>query len=198
MRLWTIQPISWYEKLQANGVIFGDTSLANVDENFKYAYNWITNQMEQKINPKPFENCTPIWAWYQYRNEQKMKPDLRCSHLPKGTKGVRIEFDKNKTEVLLSDYDLWHYPLNYWCIHDTEKEDNDFDNLLKVEGVNFIEREKYTLILKKKVEESWCKIFDMNYSQEYSASKKEKKSIQATFWKLSLDEVTKVDFFTAR
>lgn len=198
MKLWTIQPISWYEKLQVEGVIYGDTSLANIDKNMLFAYNWITNQMEQRISSKPFGNCTPIWAWYQYRNQIKNKPDLRCSHLPKGTKGVRIEFEKQENEVLLSDYDLWHYPLNYWCIHDNEKEDNAFDELLKNENINFIDREKYTPILKSKVENSWHKVFDMNYHNNYSANKKENKSIQATFWKLSLDDVVKVDFFTSR
>lgn len=198
MKLWTIQPIEWFEKLQKDGVIYGDKSLANIDKSMLFAYNWITNQMEQKISPKPSENSTPIWTWYQYRNELKKKPDLRCSHLPKGTKGIRIEINKNENDVLLSDYDLWHCPLNYWRIQDTEKDDQDFDELLKSEGVNFINREKYTPILRNKVEESWHKVFDMNYSQEYSASKKEDKSIQATFWKLSLDEVVKVDYFTAR
>lgn len=199
MKLWTIQPISWFDKLQIEGVIYGNAPLANIDENWQPAYNWITKQMEQKIGQKPFENSTPIWAWYQYDNAQKKQPDLRnTGFLAKGTKGVRIEFDKPENDVLLSDFDLWHYPLNYWCIHDTEKEDNDFDNLLKVEGVNFIDREKYTPILKTKVEKSWDKVFDLNYNQQYSAKKKEEKTIQATFWSLSLDEVVKVDFFTAR
>lgn len=182
MKLWTIQPISWYKKLQADGVIYGDTSLANIEGNWKLAYNWITNQMEQKISPKPFGNNTPIWAWYQYRNEQKKKPDFRSrGFLAKGTKGVRIEFDKPENEVLLSDFDLWHYPLNYWCIHDNEIEDKDFDNLLKDEGVNFIDREKYTPILKSKVEKSWDKVFDMNYNQEYSASKKKTNQYKLLF-----------------
>lgn len=198
MKLWTIQPISWYEKLLENDFIYGDANLSNVDENFKYAYNWLMQQMENKVSKKPFENATPIWAWYQYKNEQKPKPDLRSNHLPKGTRGVRIEFVKNENDVLLSDYDLWHYPLNYWCIHDNEKQEKAFDKLLETEKVNFIDKEKYTPVLKNKVEMSWHKIFDLNNATEYAANRKEQKSIQATFWKLSVKEIIKVDYFTTR
>jgi hypothetical protein len=199
MKLWTIQPISWYEKLQVDGFIYGDATLANIYESMKYPYEWIINQMEQTISAKPNENATPIWAWYQYLGDKKKKPDLRGScFLPTGTKGVRIEFHKNPNEVLLSDFDLWLHPLNYWCIHDNEKEDKDFDELLKRENVSFIDKEKYTPKLKKIVEKSWLKCLDLNYELEYTAKPKENKSIQATFWKLSIDEIVKVDFFTAR
>lgn len=198
MKLWTIQPIFWYEKLLENGFIYGDANLSNVDNNFLYAYTWLMQQMENKVSKKPFEKASPIWAWHQYRSEQKKRPDLRSSHLAKGTKGVRIEFNKNENEVLLSDYDLWHHPLNYWCIHDNEKQENAFDKLLETEKVNFIDKENYTLILKNKVEESWHKIFDLNYATEYAAHKKEQKSIQATFWKLYVEEIIKVDYFISR
>lgn len=198
IKLWTIQPISWYEKLLENGFIYGDSNLSNVDKNFLAAYNWLTQQMEAKVSKKPFNDVTPIWAWYQYRGKQKLKPDLRSCHLAKGTKGVRIEFSKNETEILLSDYDLWHHPLNYWCIHDNEKQENEFDTLLETEKINFVDKEKYTFILKNKVEESWHKIFDLNYTTQYSANKKDQKSIQATFWKLSVEEIIKVDYFIAR
>lgn len=199
MKLWTIQPISWYEKLQKDGYVFGDKELAEIDESMQYPYDWISNQMEQKISKKPIENATPIWAWYQFLGNKKKKPDLRSSSLlPKGTKGVRIEFIKNTNDVLLSDFDLWLHPLNYWSIHDNEKEDKNFDKLLKLENVRFTDKEKYTPKLKKVVEESWLKCFDLNYDLKYTAKPKENKSIQATFWKLSIEEIVKVDFFTAR
>ncbi|WP_160169126.1 hypothetical protein [Flavobacterium sasangense] len=45
MKLWTIQPIFWYEKLLENGFIYGDVNLSNVDDNFLYAYTWLLQQM---------------------------------------------------------------------------------------------------------------------------------------------------------
>ncbi|MBO9620961.1 MAG: DUF3841 domain-containing protein, partial [Niabella sp.] len=118
--------------------------------------------------------------------------------LKKGARGVRIEISKKENEVLLSDFSLWHSVLNYWQITDSEKEDEDFDRMLKLNNIKFVDKGKYTPELKQKVEESWDKIFDMNYSTEYAARPFDKKYIQATFWKLSIDEVRKVEVFTAR
>lgn len=118
--------------------------------------------------------------------------------LPKGTKGVRIEFEKPESEVLLSDFDLWHCVLNYWYIADNKKQRSIFINLLKTENIQFIDKEKYTPELREMVENSWSKIFDMNYDSEYTTVEFRKKQIQATFWNLKSTEITKVDFFNTR
>ncbi|UYZ73367.1 DUF3841 domain-containing protein [Moraxella bovis] len=57
-----------------------------------------------------------MWAWYHAHGANKPKPDLRKSgHLPKGERGVRIEFTLPKERVLLSNFDGWHAVLNDWC-----------------------------------------------------------------------------------
>ncbi|WP_372472915.1 hypothetical protein AB4865_08890 [Capnocytophaga sp. ARDL2] len=44
-------------------------------------------------------------------------------HLEKGIHGVRIEIRKHESEVLLSDFDFWHYPISYQSyISDGEKD----------------------------------------------------------------------------
>lgn len=199
VELWTIQPIEWYHKLQKDKILFAEKSLINIDMSFMLAYQWMQQQMLQRIGKPPKPNCYPIWAWYQYNSAKKQRPDLRGSgHLEKGAKGVRIEFNKSRDDVLLSDFQLWHHPLNYWHIADTEQEDQIFDNFLLQNNVKWGDIESYTLPIKEKIEASWVKIFDMNYAPEYSASPFERKSIQATFWSLSIDEIVKVDEFIAR
>ena len=75
------------------------------------------NQMEKRIGKSEIDNQYPIWAWYQHQDISKRRPDLRKSgHLPIGTAGVRIEFEKNYQQVLLSDFVLWHFPLSYKSI----------------------------------------------------------------------------------
>ncbi|PID89574.1 MAG: hypothetical protein CSB01_01235 [Bacteroidia bacterium] len=203
LTLWTIQPIERYKQLEKDRIIFGRIDLSDwyKDDNVKFrqTYDWLVSQMEKRISPKPFEDALPIWAWYQYLNANRKRPDLRNSNLlPRGQKGVRIEFRKKKSEVLLSDFELWHSPLNYFYIADNEKEDKEFNALLNACGVKFIDKEKYPPYIRKKVEDSWVKIFDMDYCPKYSASPFDKKSIQATFWNLSVDEIIKVDKFVAR
>ncbi len=48
------------------------------------------------------------------------------------------------------------------------------------------------------IKASWVKIFDMDYCPKYSASPFDKKSIQATWGSLSVDEFIKVDEFVAK
>lgn len=197
MKLWTIQPIEFYNKLISNGEIYSSEKYANSD--FDDAYKWIIKQMENRIGNRPSPNTYPIWAWYQYKNEKSKRPDLRESRfLPKGTKGVRIEFEKPENQILLSDFNLWHFPLNYWHIADNKNQELEFDKLLKDSKVKFIDTEKYPSQLKTIVENSWNKIFDMSYDCENVSEKFSDKAIQATFWSLKSSEITKVDFFNAR
>jgi hypothetical protein len=155
--------------------------------------------MESRIGKKPNRSSYLIWAWFQYESEMKRRPDLRNSGLlEKGTDGVRIEFIKPKTEVLLSDFDLWHYVLNYWHIADDENQEKEFDQKLAFNKIKFIEKEKYLPEIKKIVEKSWNKIFDMNYDFDYVAKPYEKKAIQATIWKLNIKEITNIDYFKAK
>lgn len=201
MTLWTIQPVEWYEKLLTEKVIFGIPDFidfVNEFPRFNYAYRWMVEQMNVRIGAPPIPNILPIWAWYQHNNIDRRKPDLRSTgFLTKGTKGVRIEIEKKETEVLLSDFELWHYPLGYYKIDDSEDEAEHFYSLLEKENVKFGDN-NCPLPIKEMIEKSWEKIFDMEYCPEYSAKPFSQKLIQGTFWSLSLDEVKKVDYFTAR
>lgn len=201
--LWTIQPIEWYERLLTDKIIYGDAKLSEwytaKDIDFRTAYDWLIAEMKKQISPRPFADAVPIWAWFHYLNSDKKRPDLRSSgHLEKGQKGVRIEFIKSRNKVLLSDFDLWHSVLNYWCISDNEKQSESFDKLLRLYNVKFNDKENYPPIAKQMIMDSWQKVLDMHYCPEYSANPFEKKSIQATFWNLSVDEIIKVDEFVAR
>jgi len=198
--LYTIQPIEWYQKLLKQGIIYGKPDKNIVAElEFTYAYNWISKQMENRISKAPLKDLLPIWSWFQYDNIVKRKPDLRNSaHLEKGTKGVRIEFIKNRKDILLSDFQLWHLPLMYYGINDSEKESLEFDEKLKSHNIDCLDKENYPIELKQEIEKSWEKIFNMDYCPEYTAVPFDKKSIQATFWSLSVDEIVHVDEFTAR
>jgi hypothetical protein len=197
MKLWTIQPLEFYNKLISDGEIHSSEKYAESD--FNDAYKWIIKQMENRIGQRPNKNNYPIWAWYQYNNVKSKRPDLRTSgFLPKGTKGVRIEFEKPENKILLSDFNLWHFVLNYWHIADNERQEFEFDKLLQKSNIKFIDKEKYTPSLKKIVENSWKKIFDMNYEFEYVTEKFKEKKIQATFWNLKKTEIIKVDFFNAK
>jgi len=197
--LWTIQEESFYEKLLKEKVIYGKKDYVDSSLGFGRAYDWISTKMESQIGKKPYEDSTPLWAWYQYLNQKRNRPDLRAvGHLAKGKKGVRIEFVKDMKDILLSDFDLWLFVLNFWNISEGEKDDDEFDRMLQLAGVKFVDKEKYPPVLQERLIESWNKVLDLNYYNEYNSNPKDLKSIQATFWKLSLSEVRKVDYFVSR
>lgn len=199
MKLWTIQTIEWYEEFKKNGIIYGEKQF--VDPDYIFGYEWLIKQMEQRIGPRPISEGFPLWAWHTWDSVKKQKPDLRSTaHFPKGTKGVRIEIEKDPKDVLLSDFDLWHFPLAYYYyIGKSEEDCNRFDTHLQSKGFAF--NDDYfdlSLELQEEIQQSWERVFDLTLNDPFITYKSEDKVIQATFWSLSIDEVKKVDFFTSR
>lgn len=201
MKLWTIQSLELYENLLKNEVIYADPARINwlKEGNFALAYDWLIAEMEQRLGKRPLPNCYPIWAWYQWQDSQKRKPDLRFRGIGnKDEKSVLLEIEKADNQVLLSDFGLWHSVLNEYCITDNELEDDLFNQTLARAGIDFSDKNAYPTELRQQMIESWQKIFDMSYCSEYSSQPFEQKSIQATFWSLSLWEIKSVRFFTAK
>ncbi|MCT4664928.1 MAG: DUF3841 domain-containing protein [Flavobacteriales bacterium] len=198
--LYTIQPLEWYEKLLKEGIIYGDSQAEGYNMfEFDEPYTWMRNQMVQRVGAPKKEGAVPIWAWYHYDNAKKTKPDLRHTGLvEKGKKGIRVGFLKNREEVLLSDFELWHIPLNNGNIAGSEEEDNAFEEFAKKFEYVLWDMKTYPKELKTAVEKTWERIFDMDFDNEYATRPFEKKSIQATFWSLSLAEIVEVKEFVGR
>ena len=193
MRLWTIQPIEVWEELNKKGYFICNPIKANYisdkEWNFKEAYDWLVGQMEYRIGRRPNGVSYPIWAWHT-RDWQHKKPDLRNIGLGnKGEKSVCIEIEIPDNEVLLHDYDAWHYVLNNWWYdgsfseRDWEKKHNWFDKL---------SNEEKEILTKK----SWERIFDVSPFKNDWFQKG--RYIQATFWVLYLKDVKNVRYFIAR
>jgi len=168
----------------------------------RQAYEWLARQMEERLGYRPSERALPLWAWFQCDGAECEKPDLRTSgYLLRGESGVRIEFKISDRLILLSDFDLWHYVLNYWYLPESLKDAEDFDARLARRGLSYyktkpLQNETYH----RKIAESWARIFDLDWadSKRSIARPRARKSIQATFWDLRLDQVRDVRFFKAR
>ncbi len=185
IKLWTIQNESGWKELQEKGILLAKEKY--VYPSFKEGYDWMNIQMEKRIGQRKNKNQYPIWAWFQYFDMNKKKPDLRRSgHLPKGEIRYRIEIEKNRGDVLLSDFVLWHWPLCYKdFIADSEEKAVKVDKEL----LKFSQSE---------IENSWKKIFNMNFDLEYYTLPFEEKKIQATFWELKVEDIIKVDRFISK
>lgn len=204
MKLWTIKDNIGYNQLRQNKILRGSSEY--VDDDFRRSYNWMIKQMKKRLKiPMPDESAYPIWAWYQWNGINKKRPDLRSnSYAKRGSKLYRIEFEIEDDKVVLSDFDLFHFVLNYWYLPSDEKDDNLFNDELdknKIRYINFQTENKSSKTLNKyisKIEKSWDKIFDLDWHSEYITSPKDEKSIQATLWELQWDQVINVKEFIAK
>lgn len=198
MRLWAIQTIDAWNALQRTGVLRANPNV--IDDSMLAAYRWMVARMHERLGRSP-EGCQfPIWAWYQWQGQNRCKPDLRShAHLEKGSHGVRIEIEADETDVLLSDFELWHFVLNYWYLPESEAEGELFDAELATVGLDFY-RTKPLPDLKyhRRIEESWFRIFDLEWSAVGMTSQKEGKAIQGVLWELRKEQVSDMKEFVAR
>ena len=192
MKLWTLQPIEVWEELQQKGVFICNPEKAELltdDLDFKNSYDWLVEEMEKRVGKRPEGVTYPIWAWHT-RKWLRKKPDLRESGPgERGAAYVCLEIEKPENEVLLSDYDAWHFVMNNWFLNDSKSEEE-----WKVIDEWFDSLPKYKQDLEKS--KSWQKIFDITpYKTDWFVRGE---YIQATFWELKLEEVKKVQVFRCR
>ena len=178
MTLWTIQSLQAWEELQTRGVLRASTE--NVSEAaWLPAYRWMTQQMRSRIGFPPGKDCRPIWSWYRWHGLER-KPDLRCrGHLSKGEKGVRLELDFPAQRVLLSDFSLWHYVLNYWYLPSSIADGDAFEAELAGLGLSFFSRKPLPVESHhRRIVSSWDRIFDLDWYESEITEPMEEKSIQ--------------------
>ncbi len=185
MRLYMIQSLQMWHLWQRIGVLHANP--AYVDQDFLPAYYWMAKQMRRRIGHPPLGCLLPVWAWYQWDGVARTKPDLRTSgFLPMGQKGVRLCLDVDEKKVLLSDFDLWHYVLNYWYLGETLSDQIVF------------EAHNDTIMRDSQIQASWQRIFDIDWHSPDIADPRPAKSLQATLWEVRLEQVISHEFFIAR
>ncbi len=203
MVIWSILTQQAWHDFQRRGLL--RVNRRHVSKDFLGPYIWMAGQMERRLAVRrPSKNAMPIWAWYQWEGK-RCKPDLRSSgYLPKGDQGLRLELQVADDRVLLSDFDLWHYVLNYWYLPETEKGAEAFEKKLAradlaLHGCDH-EHPLGNAQYRRELEKSWERIFDVNWADRRNAiaNPPKKKSIQATLWEIVLPDVVNAKEFTAR
>ena len=206
MVLWTIQDYSAYQQFQRNGVLVADKDYIDMLSDFQFAYNWMVWQMKQRIGYPPVGVEYPIWAWYQWRDEEHKMPDMRFkAHTKTGQKIVRITFEADEKDVLLSDFEMFHITLNYGFISFDEREDEELKKEYTNLGFTCMDLRDFLIqtpemkILREKIEKSWEAIFNFTSEpSEWLIHTLKEKSIQATLWTIRSEQVLKVEEFIAK
>lgn len=127
MRLWTIQHYSAYERLQQTGVLHADEGYLFCSDDFRYSYDWISRKMITAGLVPPKGVRYPIWAWYQWEGKRKHRDMRECGHAKRGEAIAQLTVEIADQDVLLSDFDLYHYPLNNWYLPIDEEDGLDLN-----------------------------------------------------------------------
>ena len=183
--LWTIQHEEAYREFEKTGILVANDNCLFCGEDLRFAYDWLSDQMRKRIGPPPKDIHYPVWAWYQWEGKRK-RMDLRQSgYAKRGTPLVQITFEADEDTFLLSDFDAWHSVLMKQYVAHDETEWNRFYN-------------QHAHPQQCDVEPSWDRIFDLtHYTPDWDCTP-EKKSIQATLWKIDMSQVKKVEHFLAK
>ncbi len=114
MKIWTFQSTEVYQKLLEQDIYYCNidkSELCQEFKSFKTAYNWMRTQMYKRLSGIN-TNTWPIWCWYKWNNKHK-KPDLRYAEFKyREADEYLIELEVPDDQVLLSDFDNWHFVLN--------------------------------------------------------------------------------------
>lgn len=187
MRVWSCQPEEALGTLLETGSYRTDPEKACLEEPFKRAYRWLVREMEKRIGERPDGVTYPIWA-FAVCEGKRQAPDLD-GFAASGTKMVLMELEVPDKELVLSDFDTWHYVLNDWYYfrcrsrEEWDRKDKEFDALPPQ-----VQRQKKTA--------SWQAVFDteLRDNGEYDINGFQ---VQATFWEIKKEQLIKATPFIA-
>jgi len=179
MKLWSIQHLHQLEEFKNTQILTCDETY--MDEDFKSSYDWIITKMKHIDNP--YKANYPIWAWKNWTPENA-KPDLRSySRMSeKGKDLIRIEFEVEDKNILVTDFDYWHSVLNFGYIFPTKESEDDWCD-------DDWDDPKYKFT-DEQIIKSWDNIFNLG----------ERKSgyNQACVWYIHMDQVINITHFKTR
>ena len=185
MILWSIQPEEVFNLIQRGGVYRCDIHKSGMKDFADVQYSWLVSQMKKRIGPPPEGVSFPVWAWYQWREDRK-KPDLRWERWHCGFNGekfYRLEIEIPDEQVLLSDFEAWHVPLNNGLFTDSDNEEEfneeEYDELYKL--YESLSPEAQAAMRAT----NWERFFNITPGA----------SIQATFWELRKEQIHEAKMF---
>ncbi|WP_430510825.1 DUF3841 domain-containing protein [Gottfriedia solisilvae] len=175
MIAYTVQPLQQYHQLKEKGYLEGTQE--RMWELFHKQYQWMLNQMTQKI-PTYHGETYPIWVYQK-------KPDRNIPHLlPKGTKGVILKLELSDEEALWSCGRAWQKILQNKPILGNRAEWEEFKKTNTLDSI----------------EKTWTRMFDFNWlnSPENDLTHTKQKWIQGVTPRITPSHLIKVERFIAK
>ncbi len=158
---------------------------------FLFAYSWLIKKMQERNISYQFNSKNMIWSWFLIDGVNKIDKRKSFTRNFQNKPFALLELDIPEQRLLLSDFDAWHYVLNYWPINIEEKNINFDFYQHKPYDQDF---HKYAHPLEhQKILDSWNLIFDLKKSSEILEISSP--NVQATFFEIFSNDVKKIHIF---
>lgn len=191
IRVWTIQPLLVWERLQKAGSLLAKLGEAYGGDNDTAVkeiahYRWLIAQLSNR-QPRCFTGKPFWWAWTQ-------KPDLRskrhCSLV--GTKQVRIEVELSVDSLFVMPSWAWnHVVFNSFLAMNADQARR---WRRKVKGIRMNEYGEYPRSIEGLIEKSWERLFDPKLPVR-SWRRTEMRGQEAVFELLNVEDVRNATHF---
>lgn len=182
VRIYSVQDAGAWDAARDRGYWTGSYEHIVADEhNYLGPYEWMRQQMAKRLDG--FSGDFPIWGFFHRPNMRR-----RC-FFKEPT--VLLVADVPRGRMLVSDFSLWHAPLNNWYCAMSEQEDDAFD----AEHKGGVGPSTVTDAMKS----TWDRVFDLGpRSQEAMRYVGPCNLLQACVDRIHLDEVVRVTRVTGR
>ena len=193
IKAWCNMSYATYQLLLEKGELQVPKSFAQ-DEwfNFERAYDWMIRLMDRVGLKPPINDISPWWFWLDGHCAQEATPVQQ--DMPEYEDGCAVQLSLPASEVLLSDFDLWHYVINGWYLGKGEEDSSEFDALCEALGSEGYFHDCPSEELRQRMLKGWLKIFDLEFTGNgyYCNHGMSEKSIQGNIWTLKKEYVEKV------
>ena len=151
MRVWTVQPLIVWQRLQDAGAVAVD-SACYPDEYVPWQYRWLADRLKERL-PR-YEGGLPWWA-YGY------KPHLRWVRhsRPQGEPQVRIEVEIDADRAIVFPTWAWHGMYTGRFLAYTPEEQEAWETAMRL-AVPDLDEWPLPQPRRAELEESWLRLFD--------------------------------------
>lgn len=156
MKCYTVQRLNAWKEAKIKGYLTGNRKFID-EEWFLSSYTWIMKQMAKRL--KNYNNEFPVWVWLDTSNI--------CFNELLDDEWVLLEIELNEEQVLLSNFEAWHYVLNGWIFE-----------------------EENSIITK---EQSWEYIFDKDELERFGYGF-EKEDLQGTIGRIDCKNIKAIKY----
>lgn len=189
MTILTVQPREIVRLLERGQIVYPDDklieSIREDDRVYLRSYQWMSSKMiEHGVRGRNTQY--PFWGWERYDDKEGITM-LRSSEWDISGYGYDnkelciIELSLSDSDVLLSDFDMWHFVLSdeYLNVFMDDKMYNEHEEWYK--GLPDSEKERVRRM-------SWNSIFETSMVNQYT----DNHFIQGTFWCIKPSDVVSI------